>query len=82
MATVTCYVLDERDKCNAKATFHILSVVAADWHRCGALLPGLSQHNSHPGVLWIQSGIYANYGLLFNMSCVLTGVYGLAKLCE
>ena len=42
----------------------------------------LFQHTSHPEVSWIQSGIYANYGLLFNIACLLTGVYGLAKLCE
>jgi hypothetical protein len=33
-------------------------------------------------VSWIQSGIYSGWGFLFDIACVLTGIYGLAKLCE
>jgi hypothetical protein len=40
------------------------------------------QYKSHPDVPWIQSGIYAGWGLLFDVACILTGIYGLAKLCE
>jgi hypothetical protein len=39
-------------------------------------------YKSHPDVSWIQSGIYSGWGFLFDIACVLTGIYGLAKLCE
>jgi hypothetical protein len=39
-------------------------------------------YESHPDVSWIQSGIYSSWGFLFDIACVLTGIYGLAKLCE
>jgi hypothetical protein len=60
------------------------------WQSCAMIILGvilylvdcLFQCRTHPDVSWIQSGMYSGWGFLFDVACVLTGIYGLAKLFE